>query len=276
MSLERGYKWGRHLPRPVRALVRPLANRYFELSGYPLAGALAGCRMRGKVIGSYREGSYEPEVCQTIMRIVQLGWVCVDVDAHVGYFTLLLAKLVGERGRVIALEAHPENVEQLRSNVRINGYEARVQMENMAVSDGTCQWVKLFPGRGHSSAEWNIVGHDVERNPTQAELEVPATSLDAYFPSGSRVDFVKMDIEGVEAKALRGMRRLLRDGRPFVLVEFHDENCWSGRQELLIAHYCLYDIRNARWLDGELDVQRVYHCLAVPRERLADIGLGGS
>lgn len=113
----------------------------------------------------------------------------------------------------------------------------------------------------------------MEGSPTDPGLKVPATSLDAYFPPGSRVEFVKMDIEGAEAQALRGMRRLLSECRPVVLVEFHGESGWAGRQELFVAHYCLYDINNARWLDPELDVQRVYHCLAVPKERLANIGL---
>lgn len=272
MSLEWIYKFGRCLQRPLRVIARHLTNRYFEHRGYPLSGALAGCRMRGKFFEAYLEGNYEPEVCQTIIQIVQQGWVCVDLGAHVGYFTLLLAKLVGEHGRVIAFEAHPENARQLRANVRINGYKVRVQVENKAVLDRECHYVNLFHGRMHSSFEWNIVGNDVRGNPTQAELEVPATSVDAYFPPGSRVDFVKMDIEGAEAKALRGMRRLLQECKPLMLVEFHSEDGWAGRYELFAAHYCLYDVRNARWLDKKLDLERVYQCLAVPREQLADIG----
>jgi FkbM family methyltransferase len=247
----------------------------FKFRGHQLDGPLAGCRMRGRVLDAYLDGSYEPDVCETIMSIVQRGWICVDVGAHVGYFTLLFAKLVDERGRVIAFEAHPENARQLRFNTRINGYETRVQVENVAISDGISQRVNLFPGRGHSSFEWNIVGHDVEGNPRQPELEVQATSLDAYFTACSCVDFIKIDIEGAEAQALHGMRRLLRETRPFVLVEFHDEKSWTGRRELLTADYRLYDVRNARWLNSELDVGGVYHCLAVPRERMADIRLGG-
>lgn len=271
MSLNRVHRWGRWLPWPVRRSMRLLVRRYFELRGYPLSGVLSGCRMRGKVPGSFREGSYEPQVCEIISRIVQPRWVCVDVGAYVGYFTLLLAKLAGRNGRVIAFEAHPVNAEQVRSNVRLNGYGAWVQVENAAVCDGTDEWVKLFPGRRDSPTEWNIVGHDVEGNPTQPELEVRATSLDAYFPPGSRLDFIKVDIEGAEAQALHGMRRLLEESKPFVLVEFHDDSGWTGRKELFAAQYCLYDLENARWLDSKLDVQRVYHCLAVPRERSADL-----
>jgi len=247
----------------------------FRLRDHKLAGPLAGCQMRGKIYDAYLDGSYEPEVCQTIMRIVQQGWVCVDVGAHIGYFTLLLAKLVGERGRVIAFEPHPENARRLRFNARINGYETRVQVEDVAISDGIAQSVSLYPGRWHSPAEWNIVGHDVEGKPSQPELEVQATSLDAYFAASPCVDFAKIDIEGAEAQALQGMRRLLRECRPFVLVEFHNEKGWTGRRELLATDYRLYDVGNARWLDSELDVGRVYHCLAVPRERLADIRSGG-
>ncbi len=274
MGLRWIYKLGRRLPKPVRALGRPLVNRYFYRS-YPLVGILAGCRIRGGkfVVAPYLEGDYEPEVCQTILQTVQPGWVCVDVGAHVGYFTLLFAKLVGKRGRVIAFEAHPLNAEMLRSNVRLNGYKAQVQVENMAVSDGVYHWAKVFPGRWRASNEWNIVGHDVEGNPTQPELEIPATSLDTYFSPGSHVDFIKVDIEGAEAQALCGTRRLLRESKPLMLVEFHDEAGWDGRQELFAAHYRLYDIRNTQWIDSELDTQRVYHCLAVPQERLADIRL---
>jgi len=82
---------------PVRVLARPVANPHLGARSYPLAGVLAGCRMRSRVIGAYREGSYKPEVCQVVKRIVQSGWVYMDIGAYVGYFTLLLAKLVGER-----------------------------------------------------------------------------------------------------------------------------------------------------------------------------------
>ena len=273
MSLMRVYSWGKNLPAPVRALARPLANRYFQLRTYPLGGALAGYRMRGISDGSYLQGSYEPHVTQAILRMVRPTWVCVDIGGNVGYFTLLLAKLVEAQGRVVAFEAHPGNAERLRSNVRLNGFENRVRVENVAVADGTSTAVKLFPGRGHASGEWNIVGHDVEGNPTSPELEVPATSLDTYFPPGSRVDFIKMDIEGGEALALRGMRRLISECRPALLVEFHDDVGWAGREELLSANYRLYDLHSARWLDSVRDVPRVYHCVLVPAERVTEFKL---
>lgn len=265
----------KRLPQFVLRLlgIDRLGRLYIERNGWPLSGVLTGYRMTGRGVGSYLEGAYEPDVCRVIVQTVRPGWVCVDVGAHNGYFTLLLAKLVGETGRVVAFEAHPDNAATVRRNVALNHLQARVRVEDMAISDGTCDRVRLFPGRDHSSSEWNIVGHDVEGKKKQPELEVLATSLDTYFPAGSRIDFVKMDIEGAEAQALAGMRRVLQESQPAVLVEFHDAAGWAGREELLNAGYALYDVSNGQWLDPDRDVDRVYHCLAVPQERLADMSL---
>ena len=98
-------------------------------------------------------------------------------------------------------------------------------------------------------------------------------SLDAYFPEGEVVNLIKIDIEGAEARAIYGMKRLLRESRPLVLVEFHDMIGWEGRKELFAADYRLHDIRRARWLKRERDIERVYQALAVPNELVESTGL---
>lgn len=209
---------------------------------------------------------YESNVCAMIFRIVKPGWICVDVGANVGLITRILAKQVGSRGKVFAFEAFYKNAKMLNRMAKLCGYGSRIQVENIAVSDGSQSEVCLFPGRKSSNAEWNIIGHDLEGNRKDAVYRVPATSLDNYFSPGFVLNFVKIDIEGAEAVALRGMRRILRESRPFVLVEFHDEAGWSGREELFAASYALYDMKGKR-LDASRDVQRVYHCLACPMEK---------
>ncbi len=208
---------------------------------------------------------YEPDICQAIERIVRAGWTCADVGAHVGVLTQMLARKVGPDGLVIAFEAHPENARRLRENVRANGWDKRVRIENLAVTDGSCDRVWLFAGRENRPSEWNIVGHDVDGARTHQEMEVPARSLDDYFPRGSRLNLVKIDVEGAEAQVLAGMRRLLREARPVALIEFHDEVGWAGRNELYAAGYDLYEMSGKR-LDSLRDAQRVYHCLALPRD----------
>lgn len=106
------------------------------------------------------------------------------------------------------------------------------------------------------------MGADLEGRPTPAELEVGATSLDSYFAE-SRLDFVKLDVEGAEADVLVGMRSLLHEGKPTIAVEFHTEAGWAGRRELLDAGYRLETLAGEP-VDAGPRAERVYQCLALP------------
>jgi FkbM family methyltransferase len=192
----------------------------------------------------------------------------VDVGAHKGYFTLLLAKLVGERGRVIAFEAHPDNAATTRKHAAVNGVAERVVVENRAVSDGSEPEVTLYFGREGSSFEWNILGRDVLGRATEAVLRVPATTLDAHFAPGERIDFLKMDIEGAEAMALPGMHRLLAESRPVLVVEFHSQAVWDARHALIPGPYTFHDISSGRQI-APAESGFVHQALIVPAERAA-------
>ena len=82
---------------------------------YRLEGPLEGHHMRIPVTNVYPMvwGCYETDVCPSIKEVVEPGWTVLDVGAHIGYHTLLLAKLVGEKGRVISFEPLPESHEFL-------------------------------------------------------------------------------------------------------------------------------------------------------------------
>jgi FkbM family methyltransferase len=233
----------------------------------PARRALGRTRLGGALARATGEdAAYEPELRRALEAIVQPGWVCADVGAHHGIITRLLARLVGPSGRVIAFEAHPGNAEELARTVTAAGVGGRIRVENLAVTDGAAPRVALHPGRGHASTEWNVTGADVEGHPTPAELQVAATSLDTYFGLETRLELVKIDVEGAEGQVLAGMRRVLREARPVLVVEFHDEAGWEGRRELLEAGYDLYAVDGTR-LEPRRDLEREYHCLALPSER---------
>ena len=77
----------------------------------------------------------------------------------------------------------------------------------------------------------------------------------------SRLDFVKFSAEGAEARVLAGMRRLLHECRPILLVGFHNEAGWAGRAELLREHCHLYDMDGRRLKPTS---ERGYHALPIP------------
>ena len=132
---------------------------------------------------------------------------------------------------------------------------------NAAVSDGSSDRLALYAGRHDHSTEWNVVGHDVDGVPTRLELEVQAVSLDTWFSSDAPLHFVKIDVEGAEGLVLAGMRRVLREQRPIVAIEFHDDAGWAGRRELLDAGY---DLAATDGSAVDPEGPRVYHVIARP------------
>jgi len=207
------------------------------------------------------EDEHEPAVQKLLNSLARKGFVCADVGANEGVMTELLARRVGKSGRVVAFEPHPDNAAVIRRRLEQRGLGRRVTVREEAVSDGSASTVSLYPGRHAWHTEWNIRGHDIDGRATEAVLEIPAVALDAVFPPGSRLDLVKIDVEGAEGLVLAGMRRLLAEARPALVVEFHDADAWASRAILLDAGYRLYDTSGTPVAD---DADRVYHCLALP------------
>jgi FkbM family methyltransferase len=160
------------------------------------------------------------------------GSVVLDVGANIGIYTLLAAK----RGaRVFAIEADPRNVEKLRHHVRLNGFDDRVTILPIAVGDreGTVT-IYRFPGNwGHSNL---FEGVDPE--------QVPCKTIDSLgLPP---IDVCKMDIEGSELRALRGMEATMsRSPRMKMLIEYAEGfGETAGLMELICAQFApVYAIR---------------------------------
>lgn len=203
-----------------------------------------------RLLGTSVQEEYEPAVVAALQRLVRPGFVCADVGANVGVLTICLARCVGENGRVVSFEAVSETAARLRRNVARSGELApRVTVEEVAVTDGSEPSIELFPGRGGAPAEWTISHEFASREDRVAverlPIRVAAISLDSYFAPGARLDLVKMDIEGAEPQAVAGMRRLLRDERPLLVLEFHREVGWPAIPALLEAGYLLESLEGA-------------------------------
>ncbi len=221
LPLKRGlYRLG-----PLTGAIRSLLNRTAP-SGLTeieiAAGDLHGWRLALDLQSEkdYWLGTYEPELQGAIRRLVLPAWTVYDVGANVGYITLLLARAVGEQGRVVAFEALPDNQARWRRNVALNGLGARVQLVPAAVTDVSGMTRFLL---GPSDDMGKALGSAGRTLSYEQALTVPSVSLDdfVYAQGNPPPDLVKMDIEGGEVLALPGMQRLLREARPLVLLELH-------------------------------------------------------
>jgi FkbM family methyltransferase len=212
---------------PLAKAIRTSLNRAApqELTSVTVAaGALAGSRLLLNLQSEkdYWLGAYEADLQKAIADWVQPGWVAYDVGANIGYLTLILAKAVGYQGRVVAFEALPGNVDRLRQNLTLNPEITWVDVVNVAVVDST-QPVNFLVDASHKMGKaQGSAGREKER---QAILTLDGLSLDDYvFKQGHPAPHViKMDIEGGEVLALPGMRHLLQEYHPLLLLELHGE-----------------------------------------------------
>lgn len=196
-------------------------------------------------------GVYEPFETSLLERYVRPGDVVLDIGANIGYYTLLLARLVGPTGTVHAFEPEPSNFALLEKNVRTNGYH-NVVLHQAAVGEvsGSTQ---LF------LSETNLGDHQLggAGNGRRA-VEVRQVNIDEVLTAEERpVTFVKLDIQGAETGAIRGMERALRRaGRLTIFTELWPEGlrrCGSDAETylgLLQSHaLTLYEVDEVR---GEL------------------------
>jgi FkbM family methyltransferase len=195
----------RVMRRALRAV--PPGMRVRVVQG-PLRGAkwIAGSSSAGCWLGSY-----ETDVQALLTKLVPAGGVFYDVGANVGFFSLLASRLVGPSGRVYSFEPLPANLEYLRRHVALNRCE-NVAVMASAVSDRAGR--ATFGGEG-STAKLVEGG----------AFEVETVALDDLWASEAlrAPDVIKLDVEGAELLALRGMRRMLDATHPYLLVEFHGQ-----------------------------------------------------
>jgi FkbM family methyltransferase len=209
----------------------------------PLALLPAGMRMpvlqgplRGKtwLVGAHTHGcwlgSYEYEKQRWCSRLVAPGSVVYDVGANAGFYTLLGAVIAGPVGRVIAFEPLPRNLEYLRAHVRLNAL-GNVSVLDLAIADtpGTARFeTRQTPAMGSLSEK--------------GLLEVRQSSLDALVECAAipPPDFIKMDIEGGELRALMGARRVLARYGPTLLLATHEDAIHRACVELLLelGYHC--------------------------------------
>lgn len=154
-------------------------------------------------LGLSSVGFFEPVVTALVKDLVQPGSVVVDVGANIGYFTLLFARAAGPDGHVYAFEPHPGNFRLLETNVRANGY-GNVTAVQAAVAEAPGETTLYLAENDH-------VDHRIyEAERARPGQPVQLVSLDTFFASReSKVDFVKVDVQGAELRVLMGMRQLI-------------------------------------------------------------------
>ena len=170
-------------------------------------------------IGAVIEGErkYEPHVGDELRNHLKEGDVFVDIGANIGYFTLMGASLVGTHGYVHAFEPHPNNCKFMQMSLEVNSFK-NVTVYPYAVAESQQNFQLEVAG---SSSNARIVDFSPT---TVSDVSlthlVEAITLDEILTEVDRIDVIKMDIEGAEPRAWRGMAKIVREFCPVIFFEF--------------------------------------------------------
>lgn len=176
-------------------------------------------------------GYWEMWVTQAIASHVKPGMRCIDVGANCGYFTLLLTELVGPTGLVCAYEPQRRLADLIEMSLTVNGFGKQGMLECAAVGDYDGKAVlNTLPTMSGSASLLNLA------EPAVAHDTVDIVTLDGtgWGEDSPPVDFVKIDIQGLEMKALYGMRKLIaRSPKIAIAMEFTPSDHEDPGRELL-------------------------------------------
>lgn len=193
-------------------------------------------------------GTYEAPKRRRYEDFVGPGMVAYDVGAHVGYYTLLSSTLVGATGRVVAFEPLPDNIDFLKRHIGLNGLE-NVQLVEAAVAErDTSMTFNVAPSRS-----MGFLTDD-------GSLQVTVVSLDncisqKKFPIPQ---VIKIDVEGAEARVLKGATELITSHQPVVFLATHGED--AHQESLALLRIWGYTFES---LDG-VSIDQSREILALP------------
>ncbi len=158
-------------------------------------------------------GEYEPNILPVFLKSLRQGDCVLDVGANIGIFTLLAAKGVGADGRVYAFEPIARNVRSICAGIIGNGF-ANISLVPVAASDKAGA-VSMHPTDNSSNG---IVDVRVS-TPGEADM-APMNRIDFVLCGIERLDVIKIDIEGFEPRAWKGIRSLVERFHPLIFSEF--------------------------------------------------------
>jgi FkbM family methyltransferase len=217
----------------VNKMLKPLRDRRWRAAKAPFrhrgARGLLFDLQPGEIVDYYiyTEGLFEKRFLHLVERLFPNGGVAVDVGANIGNHSLFFSSVFDT---VHAFEPNPKMVERLKTHAEMNAAK-NLHIHAVGLSDRNAELFFEENLRGNAGN-----GRFVSRASGVA-ISLPVRRGDDVLQElgVSRVDFIKLDIEGHEEAALRGLERTIARHRPIVAFEFHPDDFPEGHDGRLRA-----------------------------------------
>jgi FkbM family methyltransferase len=157
-------------------------------------------------------GVWEPLETNAVKKLLQPDCIVFDIGANIGYFTLLMSKLVGDNGQVHCFEPTTYAFERLQKNISLNPDLPlhNIKLNNKGLSSSSESKVESLESRFSA----RLLAHDED------EL-IEFTTFDDYFYSSKldRIGFIKIDVDGYDYAVIEGGAQVLKKYKPIVMAE---------------------------------------------------------
>ena len=253
----------RFILTPVKTFLAFIYNRFlYKYLKIPLiisAKTFFGDKMyvnipSGTDIYLFGARSHESEMRLTKFFIKNLKnkKIFLDVGAHVGFYTLLASRLMGDMGRIFAFEASPQTFNFLRRNTES---KKNVFIINNAVSEKEGQMTffefDLYYCESNTLDPDIFKKQDWAKTAVPREIKIDTISMD-YFCTDNAIspDIMKIDVEGAELSVIKGSMKMIENNHPMIIMEYLNDKCVESKQYreamdlILSLGYSLYLINN--------------------------------
>jgi FkbM family methyltransferase len=178
------------------------------------------CFKDAKVTQSLKKGSLKDRYYCISESFLRPGDVVFDVGANVGTFSVFASRFIGSTGYIIAFEPYPTTRKLLEENLHLNQIAEIVTVQSEVVSDRvSLTRARIMPT--NMGGTWFVENAEPSLDNSEKEI-VESTTLDRWMKEQDRVkqcDFIKIDVEGMELKVLRGAAEILSMYRPILQIE---------------------------------------------------------
>ncbi len=163
---------------------------------------------------------YEKVHTDFLKTIINKDWICLDIGANIGYYTLLLSKLA-RNGKIYSFEPNSTNFQLLNLNVYINDFQNVITNQIALSNENNYQNFKITKDSAFASFK------NTERSEVINTVKVKTKKFDDYVREKGieKIDFIKIDVEGAEKLVLDGAQNVLDSLRPkIILAELCEDN----------------------------------------------------
>ena len=163
--------------------------------------------------------SHEPLTTHLMINELKQDMFCLDLGSNIGYYAVIESNMIGESGKIFAIEPSPVNFPVLKSNLE-NQKKNNFLAYNIAIGDKNEEMEFIIS----SKSNWSKIRMNNEKiNPEDKIIKIPVKTLDSFVKENNitKIDILRMDVEGFEYNIILGANNVLEKYKPKIFVEIH-------------------------------------------------------